>query len=91
MLARPMEELNALAVEGLLLLSDRIYGNEELSRFEAAMQDALIDALDADAKKDHRRVVALLARYRQLEKKQQRLLARQSGLLKEDVAKLLNG
>jgi len=90
-LARPMEKLNALAVEGILLLSERLYGNEKLCRIEAAMQDALKDALDADVQKDHRREAALLARYRELEKKHARMLARQSALLKEDVEKLLDG
>ena len=90
-LARPMEELNALAVEGTLLLSERIYGNEELGRIGAAMHDALREALDADARKDKPLVTARLRQYRELERKQKRLLASQARLLKEDVGKLLAG
>ncbi len=88
-LARPMEELNALAVEGLLLLSERLYGNEEIGRIEAAMRDALKDALEADVRKDHPRVAVLLARYRELEKEHEALFARQTALLRQDVTKLL--
>jgi hypothetical protein len=88
-LARPMVELNALAAEGILLLSERLCGNEEINRIVAAMRDTLKEAFDADAQKDHRRVVSLLVRYGKLEKKRRRLLARQSALLKEDVENLL--
>jgi hypothetical protein len=87
--ARPMEELNALAVEGLLLLSERLYGNEEIDRIEAAMGDALKRALEADAREDHPRVAVLLARYQELEKEHELLLARQTALLRQDVARLL--
>ena len=89
-LARPMEELNALAVEGLLLLSERLYGNEEIGRTEAAMRDALKEALKADARKDHPRVAVLMARYQELEKEHERLFARQTALLRQDVAKTLD-
>ena len=88
-LARPMEELNALAVEGLLLLSERLYGNEEIGRIEEAMGDALKRALEADARKDHPRVAHLLARYRELEKEHEALFARQTALLRQDVTRLL--
>ncbi len=89
MLARPMEELNTLAVEGLLLLSERLYGNEEIGRIEAAMGDALKRALEADARKDHPRVAILLDRYQELEKEHGSVLARQTALLRHDVARLL--
>jgi hypothetical protein len=88
-LARPMEELNALAVEGLLLLSERLFGNEQIGRIEAAMRDALKDALEADVRKDCPRVAVLLARYRELEKEHEALFARQTALLRQDVTKLL--
>jgi hypothetical protein len=89
-LARPMEELNALAVEGLLLLSERLYGNEEIGRIGAAMRDALKDALKADARKDHPRVAVLMTRYRELEKEHKAVFARQTALLRQDVTKTLD-
>jgi Tetratricopeptide repeat len=88
-LARPMEELNALAVEGLLLLSERLYGNEEIGRIEAAMRDVLKRALEADAHKDGPCVTAQLGRYRELEEERERLFARQAALLSQEVTRLL--
>ncbi len=87
--ARPMEALNPLAVEALLLLSERLYGNEDLRRLETAMQDALKGAVEADMEKDQQRLASLLSRYRELQKEHEQAFSAQAGLLKEDIRRLL--
>jgi tetratricopeptide (TPR) repeat protein len=88
MLTKSMEELNGIALDGLLLASDRLYGNERLCRMENEMGSALEGAVEADARGDDGLVADLIGRYRDLEKRYRRAFSRQKRLLKEDVERL---
>ena len=82
---RPMEELNRLAVETLLLLAERLYGNEEILRIETAMEETLRRAEKADIEKDRSLLAGLLGHWRNLDREHGRLFASQARLLKKEI------
>ena len=77
MATRSMEGLNGIALEALLLASDRLYGNERLGRLENEMAVALKAALEADERGDEGLVADLTGRCQDLEAGYRRAFSRE--------------
>jgi len=89
--ARPMEELNKIALEALLLLSDRLFGNEPLHDMEKKMESLLRRAVEADRQARVGLVKELTGLYRSFRERHGRLFSRQKKLLQMDLAALFPG
>lgn len=88
---RPMEEMNDIALDALLLLHDRLYGNDRLGNMEKEMNSALEGAIEADERSNDRLVAGLIGQYHDLEARHRRLFLRQKRLLRGDLTKLFQG
>jgi hypothetical protein len=88
MATRSMEELNGIALEALLLASDRLYGNERLGRLENEMAVALKAALEADTRGDEGLVADLIGGYLGLEARYRRTFSLQKRVLEEEIVRL---
>jgi hypothetical protein len=86
---RSMKDLNRFAVEALLSLHTRLYGNDRLKDVERKMDAALNAARNADARSNAGLVADMIGGYRDLEAGHRRLFSRQKKLLGEDLSKLL--
>jgi tetratricopeptide (TPR) repeat protein len=80
-----VKELNGIAVDALLSLHTRLYGNDGLKRMEDEMLAALYAAREADAGSDTRLVAEAVDRYRKLRIRHGRRFSRQKKLLEKDV------
>ena len=87
----PMKELNRMAVDALLVLHTRVYGNERLKAMEREMASLLDAAIEADDESKDRLVAENIGRYREVEARYRRLFARQKRLLEKDLRELLKG
>jgi tetratricopeptide (TPR) repeat protein len=84
-----MEDLNAVAVDALLALSERLFGNDRLGRREEEMTRVLGGAVDADKRGEPDVVRSSVEGYRVLEKRWNRAFSRATRLLEGDLDRLV--
>jgi hypothetical protein len=88
LLGKPIRELNAIAIEILLVLAERIFGDERLAALRVSLSEALKLAIQADR---HRGRRALALRIDDLRRVHKEYLGLQTTLLeqaKQDIAAL---
>ncbi len=90
---KSMAVLNQAAVEGLLLLHDRIYGDEtELSAMRADMRQTLVAAVHADAAgASPKEIEAAIDRYRRQENGYRQRLSIEQEFVARQVRKMISG
>ena len=87
--AESMRELNRIALEALLVLSDRLFGNEPLCHMEEEMDHALSQAIEADGERKKALAAEQIGLYYRLRAEYERLFSSQKRLLKKDLAAIL--
>jgi tetratricopeptide (TPR) repeat protein len=88
--ARAMEELNRVAVEALLVLSERLYGDERLFRIEARLAAELKAAVEAEQRGEYVEVDVLVASCRRLREEYAGAFLLQKERVKNEIECLLS-
>lgn len=70
---RKLQDLNGIAVEALIILYNRLYGNPVLKNLEAATEDALRQALETDPTEDTGKINNCVKVYRGAKERHDRL------------------
>lgn len=61
---KSLDDLNRISVEALVILYDRLYGNETLTDLTKAMEDALEKAIESDRRGESGKTMSTLSVYR---------------------------